>query len=355
MILLAEHAIHPRTYGFQTAQPLRRVHGWVPDAVTDTTAKRTRKAAALLGEGAGVLPRLWTLPGHDLFHVVLTLPSPMDFYTQAPAAGRAEMDRLFPQAPTLAQVAYGRSGHIHIHAAVALPEGTRPPAAGTFGRLHAVPVTTASQLTRLACYFSRPADERAARPNRQATLLYTKRELQRQRLDAAEMYLETRSRVSRLPRTRWRRNIPRDLWETAPQPVRAPRQPKPWTPRVPHVILLPHRPTSQKRGPLPCPTLGVTLPQTKHLPVLPQARSPPGIGGERGLTIPLPRYETRLPNGPPPPTRHLGHDGATLGAHLLNTLRAFILTRYDPLPPGPLSGGRGVRTPHWPGPQRDWP
>lgn len=355
MTLLAEYATHPRTYGFQMARPLRRVHGWVPDAVTDTTAKRTRKAAALLGEGAGVLPRLWTLPGHDLFHVVLKLPDSIDFYTQAPATGRAEMDRLFPHAPMLAQVAYGRSGHPHIHAAIALPKGTRPPVAGTFGRLHAVPVTTASQLARLAGYFSRPADERAARPNRQATLLYTEQELQGQRLDAAEMYLEARSRVGRLPRTRWQRNIPRNVWATAPQPVRAPRQPKPFTPRVPHVILLPLRPTSWQRGLLPCPSLGVTSPQTKHLPVMPRARSPPGIGGERGPTIPLPRYAVRPPNGPPLPTRHPGHDGATPGVHLLNTLRAFILTRYDPLPPGPLFGGRGVRTPHWREPQRDWP
>ena len=186
MPLLAEYVTHPYTYGYQTARPERRANGWLPDAVTDTTAKRRRGARRLIDLGSGVFLRLWTLSGRQLWHLVIPMPQMPDFYGCARDIGRAEMQRLFPQQPALVRAARGRSGHPHLHVAVALPAGDRPLVVGTYGRIHATAIETTKQLWNLAEYFSRPADERAARPNRQDVLRYSRAALRQHRLNAAE-------------------------------------------------------------------------------------------------------------------------------------------------------------------------
>lgn len=209
MTLLADHTTHPRTYRFQYARPERLANGWLPDAVTDTTAKRERRAKVLLGDGCGVLPRLWVWPGCRLWHVVIPLPDDLDFYPDARRAGQAELRHLAPEAPALAQVACGRHAHLHVHALVALPEGCVPPRLGSYGSVSSRLVESAEHLHNLARYFSRPADERSSRPGRSSRRPFTPEQLRRQRLDASEMYLEARSRIGRLPRRRWQQNISR--------------------------------------------------------------------------------------------------------------------------------------------------
>lgn len=290
---------HPLTYAFQCKRVARWADGWLPDAVTDTTAKRRRKADLLLGDGCGVLLRLWTLSGYELWHVVIRLPDSLEFYAEAPALGRAELRALFPDAPALARAAYAHRRRSHLHALVAIKEGERPPSHGAFGRLFARRVEDADHLRKLALYFSRPADERAARPDRAASLRHTREELEMQRLDAAEMYLEARTRLGRIPHTRWRQNIPRDLWEAPPHtpPTRLPLPRK----RVPHR----NRPLwapSLHRTPRPPRFKCLTWPQTKLTSVPPRARSPPGKSGLRSPTIPLTRRNvTCPPNGSPLP------------------------------------------------------
>lgn len=209
MPLRADYATHPHTYGFQTASPGRWAFGWLPDAVTDTTARRRRGAARLLDHGAGVLPRLWTLPERVLWHLVIPLPRLPDFYASVSEVGRQEIARLLPQQPALIRAALGRGGMPHLHVLVSLAANAGPPTRGTYGRIKAEAVNTAVYLENLALYFSRPADERAARPRRQETLRYSPGELARQRLDAAEAYLQARLRHGRLPRLRWQQHIPK--------------------------------------------------------------------------------------------------------------------------------------------------
>lgn len=334
MPLLADRVTHPRTYAFQMAQPLRRVHGWLPDAVMDTTAKRNRRARRLLGDGDGVFARLWALPGHRLFHVILCLPKGIDFYGCGPRIGRTELRFLFPSSPAVACLAYGRCGNIHVHALVALPEGETPPAGGTYGPIYAVPVVEADHLERLALYFSRPADERAARPDLKATLRYTREELEQHRLDASEMYLEARSRLGRLPRTRWQQNIPRKFRESPQQGQKVSEQlqlhelPSPRRQRQ-------RRPVCQDLHPEPpCPRPNParhSLPQGQSARCFPRARSPPVPRGLSGPTVPLARKTEDLPNGPPLPATHPGQEGALPGEHLTNTLRVCNETAYESL------------------------
>lgn len=336
---------HPRAYAFQSKRLVRRANGWLPDAVTDTNPKRIRKAAVLLGDGCGVLCRMWTLPGHELWHIVISLPDSLDFYAQAPTLGRAELRALFPDAPALAWAAYAHRRRSHLHVLVAIKKGEQLPSHGTFGRLFARRVKDAHHLEKLALYFSRPADERAARPNRAASLRHTREELETQRLDAAEMYLEARARLGRLPRTLWRQNIPRDLWE-APQhvPRRKPQLP---SPRIPHRNRLPRWLTLQ-RAPQPRHGLRLFLPRTKHLPVPPRARGPPSESGPGGQTIP----PTRQPEVRPMVHQFPPDIPATMGPpqetdYLLNTLRVYFPTRPVPLPPRLPCGGGGVRLSPW--------
>lgn len=209
----ADFATHPHTYGFQHARPERLANHWLPDAVTDTTAKRQRRADRLLGDGGGLLPRLWALPGHQLWHVVLPLKRGLNFYADARRAGQAELRHHLPHAPALAQVALGRHLQLHVHALVALPEGQAPPRLGRFGAVVSTPVNGAEYLRNLALYFSRPADERAARPDLKDQQRFSPAQLRQQRLAAAELYLEARTQIGRLPRRRWTQNTsrPRDV------------------------------------------------------------------------------------------------------------------------------------------------
>lgn len=239
MPLLAPHSTHPYTYGYQTARPERQANGWLPDAVTDTTAKRRRGAQRLIDFGSGVFPRLWTLSGRQLWHVVIPLPQMPDFYGCVRELGQAEMRRLFFQQPALVRAARGRSGHPHLHVAVALPAGDVPLALGTYGRIHATAIETTKQLWTLAEYFSRPADERAARPNRKDVLRYSRAALRQQRLDAAEDYLLARLRHGRLPRLRWQQGTLRAANVVSPvsRPLQgaAQRRTQPWCPPGCHV------------------------------------------------------------------------------------------------------------------------
>lgn len=275
MTLLANHATHPRTFAYQHARPECLVHGWLPDAVTDTSRKRQRLAQKLLNDGLGLLPRLWGLPGHQLWHVVVPLPEVTDFYANARSAGQAALRQLFPTAPALAQVAYGRSGLIHVHALVALPQGQAPSTSSPARRLFAGQVTTAQHLSNLARYFSRPADERAARPNRLARLRYTPEVLQQQRLDAAEMYLDARAQLGMksLSRRRWAQHV---------RQISAEPEPQTWTGwgqatlKKPVSTGTPSFGRPQKEGPR-----RALLGPPSSTQTLPQARGPPKHGGER--------------------------------------------------------------------------
>lgn len=326
---------HPRAYTFQSKRLVRRANGWLPDAVTDTNPKRIRKAAVLLGDGCGVLCRMWTLPGHELWHIVISLPDSLDFYAQAPTLGRAELRALFPDAPALARAAYAHRRRSHLHVLVAIKKGEQLPSHGTFGRLFARRVEDAHHLEKLALYFSRPADERAARPNRAASLRHTREELETQRLDAAEMYLEARARLGRLRRTTWRQNIPRDLWEAHQHVPR--RKPELPSPRVPHLNRLPLWLTLQ-RAPQPRPGLRLFLPRAKHLPVPPRARGPPSESGPGGQTIP----PTRQPEVRPMVHRFPPHTPATMRP-LQETEYPPCLLPHSPCPSptqAPLRWGR---------------
>lgn len=203
--LFAPPSTHPRAYRYQCQRP---GSDWLPDAVTDTTAKRKRGARRLLGDGEGILCRLWALGG-QLVHLVVPLPRQIDFYWEAPALARLELQRLLDAAPRYCKVALSRSARPHVHVLAVIPEGSTPPVRGTYGEVYAVPINTAEQLERLAGYFSRPNDERACRPQPKHLGRFTADELRTQQLDAAELYLSSLRWDGRPERRSWTTHLPR--------------------------------------------------------------------------------------------------------------------------------------------------
>jgi hypothetical protein len=208
--LFADPEHYPLTHQYLHAKPLRLLEGWLPDAVTDTTAKRSRRAQRLLGDGCGVLSRLWAVGGGVLTHVVVRLPRELNLYLEAPQAARLELEHLFGTAARYVRVALGRAGQLHIHALVVVKAGTSAVLRGSYGPVYTRSVTNAADFMALAAYFSRPNDERASRPGRIDTLRYTRAQLAQQRLAASELYLNARLDAGkRLPHLAWSSNVPR--------------------------------------------------------------------------------------------------------------------------------------------------
>lgn len=199
---------HPLTFQYQQRRP---GSDWLPDAVTDTTAKRRRGARRLFGDGEGVLCRLLVTPHSQLYHAVVALPPDADFYFDVPALARIELERLFGDAPRYVRVARGRAAVQHGHGLVMLPDSFASPSAGQYGPLYLKKVQDDQHLQNLAEYFSRPSDERACRSKPEDLARYSREELQDQKLDASEFYLTARraARGKRLPRRSWTSNLPR--------------------------------------------------------------------------------------------------------------------------------------------------
>lgn len=212
---------HPLTFCYQQVRPVCLLNGWLPDAVTDTTAKRRRKAKRLLGDGEGIFSRLWAVPNTQLHHLVVPLPRDLNFYLDAASVARTELTRLLGVAPRYVRAALGRAQHRHIHVLVALQPYATLPRHGTYGALHWELVQDAGHLEQLAEYFSRPSDERASRPHPRDLTRYTKDQLVRQRLDASETYLQARHDHGgrRLPSLSWTSHLHRLLPDPMP-PVR---------------------------------------------------------------------------------------------------------------------------------------
>lgn len=207
----ANATTHPLTACYQRVRPVCLWNGWLPDAVTDTTAKRRRKAKRLLGDGEGIFSRLWLVPDTLLYHLVVPLPRGLDFYLDAPALAHIELAQLLGTVPRYVRVALGRAQHRHIHVLVALHPYATLPSHGTYGSLHWELVQDADHLEQLADYFSRPNDERAGRPHPRDLARYTRSQLDRQRLDASELYLQARHHHTgrQLPRRSWSSHLPR--------------------------------------------------------------------------------------------------------------------------------------------------
>jgi hypothetical protein len=202
---------HPQTFEYQRRR-LAVGTDWLPDAVTDTTAKRRRGAARLLGDGEGIIPRLLAQPHGQLHHAVVFLPIGIDFYRDAPGLGRAAVRQLFGNAPLYAKVALSRSCKPHVHVLVVLPAGFQLPCTGSNQSPYLKKVRDESHVRRLALYFSRPHDERACRYRPDNLRRYAKGELELQPLDASELYLTARqgaaTRCQRLPRRSWTSMLP---------------------------------------------------------------------------------------------------------------------------------------------------
>ncbi len=204
----ASSSRHPFTFQYQQRRP---GSDWLPDAVTDTTAKRCRGARRLFGDGEGVICRLLVTPDSWLYHAVVALPPDVDFYFCAPALARVELERLFGRAPRYVRVARGRAGVHHLHALVMLSEPVASLTAGQYGPLYLKKVQDDRHVRNLAAYFSRPSDERACRSKPEDVARYSLEELQDQKLDASEFYLTARRAAlgGRLPRRSWTSNLPR--------------------------------------------------------------------------------------------------------------------------------------------------
>ena len=222
----ASSSRHPLTFQFQQRRP---GDDWLPDPVTDTTAKRRRGARRLFGDGEGVICRLLVTPDCHMYHAVVALPDDIDFYLGAPALARTELEFLFGSAPRYIKVALGRAGRHHVHVLVMLPEPHGLPAAGRYGPLFLCRVKDDRHLRSLAEYFSRPSDERACRSKSGHPPRYSQEELREQLLDASELYLTARraAQGERLPRRSWTSNLPK---LNPPHRVEsgAPRRPSPW-------------------------------------------------------------------------------------------------------------------------------
>ena len=282
----ASSSRHPFTFQYQQRRP---GSDWLPDAVTDTTAKRRRGARRLFGDGEGVICRLLVIPDRQLYHAVVALPPDVDFYFGAPALARAELERLFGLAPRYIRVARGRTGVHHAHVLVMLPEALDLPSAGHYGPLNLNKVRDDRHLQNLAEYFSRPSDERACRSKRKDLARYSLKELQEQRLDASELYFTARRAAhgqgERLPRRSWTSNLP-----TINSPRRnmgVARQLYPWRSSAPAML---HRPrgcreslrratSSQAQMPQPDSLPPPLNPAPRCLSTSVNARAPPLPGG----------------------------------------------------------------------------
>ena len=196
---------------------------FLPDATTDTTRKRERKAQSLLGDGVGPLARLWALAGDDLYHLVIHFPGSWDFYLESAKRIKRRLAELLGLAPRYVFVARSRTGRIHAHILVHLDSVPVDWGLASGETLFAVRVANTAHFLALTSYLSRPHDERAAKPKPTDCARFTPEELALQLLDASEEYLEAKARAGtrHLPRLSWSSHIPALVPDLPAEPTEA--------------------------------------------------------------------------------------------------------------------------------------
>lgn len=197
----------PRTYRYQLQHPDGCGGGWLPDAVTDTSAKRRAGARRLKGEGCGIIARLQACPGR-IYHVVRHLGEQGNLYLDGRKLALAALDRLPPGLPLYWKVCASILQRLHLHMLMAVPD---PGLLKVLARLgfHCFPIRDDAHLENVLEYFSRPNDEASARPNLKGLVRHGNN-VWEARFAAAERYLEARERHGRrpLPRLSGTRNLP---------------------------------------------------------------------------------------------------------------------------------------------------
>lgn len=197
-----------RTHCFQLQRPDGFGGGWLPDAVTDTTAKRRAGARKLKGDGRGVAARLLACPG-QLYHVVYPLWETGNLYLNGRDLALAALDRLPPGLPQYWKLCASVRQRLHLHLLVAILDPAVLEVLTGLG-CNCTPLLDDAHLENMLEYFSRPNDEASARPNRKGFLRYGNDQWEA-RFAAAERYLEAREVHGRrpLPRLSGTRNLPR--------------------------------------------------------------------------------------------------------------------------------------------------
>lgn len=257
----------PTRFTFTHLHQRQRPAGhWLPDAVTDTTAKRRAKARRLIGDGMGIVARLVACPGR-LYHLVYVFEEGVELYTEGGELARHYLQTLIPDLPQYVCICRSRAGALHVHILASIPDAECVSRLRQVGFYCRAVDLNGPHLARLLEYLSRPHDERASRPDRRAALRYSATELLDQRFAAAETYLLARRAAEgrRLPRLRWTRNLPllratpytryglavlRKGWATQPEGAKHPTPLDRVIPRVAVVTCRQGRPNFP-RGPPP--------------------------------------------------------------------------------------------------------
>ena len=255
---------------------------YLPDAVKDTTNRRRRRAAILLGDGCGPFSRLYSLKGGRLYHLVMKYHVEWDFYVDASSQIKLSLERLLGTAPRYVFAARSKAGVIHAHVLVHLKAVPDDWVTTPEETLYIVPVNDDAHFTNLAEYFSRPHDERAERVNPEDLKLYTPDQLWFMRLDAAEDYLAARERHigQRLPALSWPSYIP-ELRPDSPDPTIAQRVIlKRLASRLVNVSPAAQQTSLTRSVARPSPP-APTSPQA-----LPRARAPPTSAGHQQASTP---------------------------------------------------------------------
>lgn len=177
-------------------------HQWTPDALYDTTGRRTRAAHKRLGFGSGLLPRLLVACGHELALVTVPLgygpPDALYTLETAETARRTVKAMLGRKTPYWAKLERGRRGLLHVHVMTSLRRGRALPA-GTRRK-------TVTKPLGLVEYLSKPSDARACKQKGKGRRWYPPDPASLE--GAIETYEAARSR-GRLPRLSWSNSLPR--------------------------------------------------------------------------------------------------------------------------------------------------
>ena len=204
---------HPTLLAYQLAVIARYDGGWEVDWLNDSTRGRKRKSERLLKPGRGVFSVLADLKDHTLYHVVIHLPpcNPLSLPFNIPWI-KSLLFRLFKNLPRYVRLSISRNLLPHVHILLAVPKGYLLPGATFFGSIWYKEIDTWKYLRQLALYFSRPADERAARPNLTKPVdRISPQGFEQMRHDACEDRLKIKRffRGKRIPRYFWQNNIPK--------------------------------------------------------------------------------------------------------------------------------------------------
>lgn len=169
----------------------------------------------------GIWERLWAIGADCIYHVTVNTNWQGNLYLTCPGRARRLLRALFKSNPYTYTVARSPQGMVHIHVTAVLES---PPTSGYLSQydvtLFVKKVTSIEHLWNLAEYFSRPHDERAARPKRWDKSNYWRHrqyagDARKSELyDAAELYLRTKevSGRRRYAPLRGTRNVPRKVY-----------------------------------------------------------------------------------------------------------------------------------------------